>query len=87
MEKWFVLYNNREKFNILNDYFKKGWGFIEPTQENSVGYCSHNEYNDGNNWMYSLSQYDKMKNNGYRELSWEEFESLILNKEPQYEVY
>lgn len=88
MDKWFVIYENEKQFNIIDKHFNKCWSYVK--SDGVCGYCSENVWNSGNNWMYNQEQQDNMIKNGYKKLSWEEFETLILGKEslqPYYEVY
>ena len=45
-EKWYVLYSNREEFDIINKFFNKNWQYYETINKNGYTNILHH-----NNWI------------------------------------
>lgn len=85
MEKFFVLCSNEDEFNIVNTFYKKGWSRCGGGYE---GYTNNNEFINGNNYVYNNVQVEKMRENGYYEYPFIEWERVFINgSENQYEIY
>lgn len=79
-EKWYVLYSNREEFDIINKFFNKNWQYYETINKN--GYTN---ILNCNNWIgldYSRSDVNDLEKEGAIEISFKDFEKYIIRKKP-----
>lgn len=80
-EYWFVLYNTREEFDIINSFYNKGWIYLD--YKNKCGY--HNNGNNqihNKNWVGSgPATKEKLLKNGYIQITFEQFQKHILKQE------
>jgi len=91
-EKWFVLYSNKEEFDIINTHYKKDWNYFPQTSPPTYGYCN---INGNNNWIanhedteddevWNIAYY---KTKGAVEISFKNFRKWVLNEQIQEESY
>ena len=76
---WFVLYDTREEFDIINKFYDKNWVYY--TQGNTNGY--HNNGDDQthtNNWVGSFSSKEELLKNGYIQITFEQFQKYVLKE-------
>ena len=83
MEDFFVLMENEEEFNIINEFYNKYWGY---TLNGIRGYSSENNIAK-NNWIYRQQQINELINNGFTLLSYDEWYQIFIIKEYNYEIY
>jgi hypothetical protein len=81
-EKWYVLYKDREEFNIINNHFKKNWCTL-----GELGKCGYTNISDNNynNWVELEGIYTNkiyLEEQKAVEISFEDFTKYIINKEP-----
>lgn len=78
-EKWYVLYSNREEFDIINKYYNKNWGFSSSSNEN--GYSN---ININNNWIdnniNNPINISNLKKLNAVQLSFEKFTEYVIGK-------
>ena len=78
---WFVLYNTKEEFDLLNQFYGKGWAYCD--YENKCGY--HN--NGGNqihtnNWVESSEKSkQELLEKGYIQITFQQFQKYVLKQE------
>lgn len=78
-EKWFVLYNNKEQFNIINKFYNKHWSYINSINEN--GYYNSN-IPLHNNWAgvrAGGAPLEVLIDLDFKKLTFEQFEKYIVN--------
>lgn len=80
-ECWFVLYNTREEFDIINKFCGKNW--IYSDSKDKCGY--HNNGDDqinSGNWVGSVkSAKEKLLEKGYVQITFEQFQKYVLKQE------
>lgn len=84
-EKWIVLYRNKEEFNKLNKWKDNLWGYISPEKYHRfLGGCypSHVPSSTNLGWIGNEPSFKARLNEGYREITFEQFEKYVL-KAPQ----
>lgn len=85
-EKWYVLYKDKDEFNIITQHFKLCWEYYHAPD--NCGYVNINEHchqvnlKDLDNTGGSGWNLEKLKLNKAIQISFEDFEKYIVNKEP-----
>lgn len=74
-EKWYVLYNSRKEFDIINNHFELWWGY--PSGINRYGYSTHTD----TNWVGGTISKKDLDKEGFTQLTFEEFTKYVINKE------
>ena len=82
---WFVLYNTIEEFDIINQFYGKGWIYYDSKDK-----CGYHNNGDNqvhtNNWVSSeattsKATKEKLLENGYIQITFEQFQKHILKQE------
>lgn len=78
---WYVLYNTEQEFNLISDYYGKGWKYYP--SNNDKGYCSGGE--EWNNWV-DLNQSNAINKERLEDLnavqiSFEEWKKIFIDNE------
>jgi len=79
-ECWFVLYNTKEEFDIINKFYDKGWAYFD--NKNMHGYHNNGDNQiHTNNWVDNLATEEKLLKNGYIQITFEQFQKYVLKQE------
>jgi hypothetical protein len=76
---WYVLYKNRDEFNVIDKYYNKGWTYNEPTNNKKYGYIN---ITIENNWYSSRTANATYKNYILEEITFEKWQELICGIKP-----
>jgi hypothetical protein len=74
-EKWYVLYSNKEEFDIINKHFNKEWEYYDGKPR---GY--HNG-DSSNNWIDGYYKIERLKSEGFTEITFEQFKKYVMKEE------
>lgn len=75
-ECWFVLYNTKEEFHIINNFYDKGWGYYD--NKNLHGYHNNGDKQvHTNNWVGTSFVKEKLLEKGYVQITFEQFQKYI----------
>ena len=82
---WFVLYDTREEFDIINKFYDKGWAYV--TFKNTNGYHNNGDNQiHHNNWVGgSGSTKEELLKNGYIQITFEQFQKYVLKEKEMVE--
>lgn len=69
-EKWYCPYSNKEEFDVMNNYFKSSWHYLEPDGKSG---CNSNTYYG--NWQSSV-----MESYGTK-ITFEQFKQYVMKQE------
>jgi len=72
-QTWYVLYSNKEEFEIIRNQYSKTWQYVK---SNKCGYCTINIHN---NWYSNGTKQDFMKYNPI-EISFDDFRRYVLEE-------
>ena len=77
---WFVLYDTREEFDLLNQFYDKGWAYL--ARKNTNGYHNNGDNQiHHNNWVGgSGSTKEKLLKKGYIQITFEQFQKYVLKE-------
>lgn len=74
-KKWYVLYSNREEFDIISNHFNTYWSY---SSDKNCGYSTHPKCR----WVGGMITKETLDEQDFKEISFEDFEKYIVNKEP-----
>lgn len=77
---WFVLYSNREEFDIIDKFYDKGWFYYDNGDR-----CGYHNNGDGqfnsNNWVGDFTTKERLLRKGYIQITFEQFQKYVLKQE------
>lgn len=79
-EKWYVLYRDEDEFKIIKKKFDKDWTYFEG--QDQYGYTNEGTTGSWVDLKGSFYNLKTIKEKGLEEITWNEFEVLVLGYAP-----